>query len=123
MTSMLPEDAEMLNDQGLVVANFRSCPDEDAAAGVEQDRPVGDIEGELPILLDQHDRLASVLQTLDGAANFGDDQRRETFGRFVEQENVRVAHQGAANPSICCSPPDKVPADWLRRSASRGKRS
>jgi hypothetical protein len=37
--------------------------------------------------------LSAVLELLDRACDFGDDQWSEPFGRLIEQKNPRVADQ------------------------------
>ena len=59
--------------------------------------PVGNLKRQMPVLFDQHDGLALILQPLDGAADLGDDQRRQPFRRFVEQKHLGIAHQRAAD--------------------------
>ena len=62
-------------------------------AGIHDHHLVGKVERELDVLLDQHDREAFGLQLRDGAADFGDDLRREAFGGLVHQQHARIAHQ------------------------------
>ncbi len=46
---------------------------------------------------------------------------REPQRRLVEHHQLGPASSArGAIASICCSPPDSVPAAWLRRSANRG---
>src|SRR5579864_2727630 len=82
--------AQMLRDQ-LFVDPGRIAR-KDAASGIENDGLVGNLERQLPVLLDQNDRLAFLLQSLDGAADFRNDQRRKAFRRLVEQQNAGIAH-------------------------------
>src|SRR5437868_15327209 len=56
------ENSEMLRDQRLVAAHLRDRARKSDAAGVEDDDVVGQAEGELDVLLDQHDRLPGLLQ-------------------------------------------------------------
>src|SRR5579863_1421159 len=91
------KDAKILRDQGFVVEDFAGVAGEDAAASVENDRLIGNLKRELPVLLDQNDGLSFFLQPLDGAADLRDDQWGEAFRRFVEQQHTRVAHQRAAD--------------------------
>jgi len=65
------------------------------APGIQDHHLVGEAEGELHVLLDQHDRLPLGLQARDGAADLGDDERREALGRLVHQEHARISHQPA----------------------------
>ena len=67
------------------------------AAGVEDDDIVGDVEHQLRVLLDQHDRQSAFLELADGGHHLGDDLRGETLGRLVHQQHARVAHQRAAD--------------------------
>ena len=62
-------------------------------AGIDDHDVVGKVERQLDVLLDQHDRQPFGLQLRDGAADFGDDLRREAFGRLVHQQHARIAHQ------------------------------
>ena len=51
-------------------------------------------------------------------------QRGQPQTRLVEKQQTRPAHERPRNmASICCSPPESVPADWLRRSDSLGNNS
>src|SRR5262245_56913635 len=54
----------------------RRALDDDVAA-VEDDDVVGDVEDELRVLLDQHDREPLSLEPADGGHDLGDDLRRE----------------------------------------------
>src|SRR2546428_1600806 len=74
----------------------RLALDDDAAA-VEDDDVVGDVEHQLGVLLDQHDREPLGLETADRRHDLGDDLGRQAFGRLVHQEHPRVRHQRAAD--------------------------
>ena len=54
-------DAEILRNQFLIFLQFAGFTSEDAAAGVEDDRGVSDIEREFEILLNEHDGLPFLL--------------------------------------------------------------
>src|SRR5229473_3387919 len=58
---------------------------------------VGEVEGQLDVLLDQHDRLPLGLELRDGAADLGHQLRREPFGGLVHQQHARIAHECAAD--------------------------
>ncbi len=84
--------------QRLVVARASATPPVNTTRPVLSiDHVVGQIQRELEVLLDQHDRLALGLEPRDGPADFGDDQRREPFRRLVHQQHARIAHQRAAD--------------------------
>ena len=51
------------------------------------------------------------------------DHRREPERRLVEQQEPRAAMSARPSASICCSPPESVPARWPPRSAIHGKYS
>src|SRR3989454_8570595 len=89
--------SEMLRDQSLVVSHLAGAPAERDAPGVEDHDLVGEVEGELDVLLDQKNRLAFALQAQEGAADLRDDQRRKSFGRLIHQQHARVSHQRAAD--------------------------
>ena len=81
----------------VVAADFGDASGEDDPAGVQDNDVIGELERELDVLLDEHDRLALALQPRDRAADLGDDERREAFGGLVHQQHARVAHQRAAD--------------------------
>ena len=92
---------------------------------VQHDRgDVGDAEHLVGELLDDQDRhvvggdalhdLVELLDTTSGASPIDSSSSRSTFG------SVAIAR---AIASICCSPPESVPAICLRRSLRRGNRA
>ena len=66
-------------------------------AAVQDDDVVGDVEGELGVLLDQQDRQPLLLQAPDRGHHLGDDLRRQALRRLVEQQHPRVRHQRPAD--------------------------
>ena len=44
-----------------------------------------------------------------------DDLRREALRRLVDEQDPVVVEQARASDSICCCPPDRVPARWSAR--------
>ena len=68
------ENAEILRNQLLIVQNVTGAPGEHAAPGVENHGLIRNIERQLEVLFDQHDGLAFLLETPDGAADLSDDQ-------------------------------------------------
>src|SRR5262249_50998377 len=89
--------AEVLGDDGVVELDLGRGAAEHHAPGIDDDDVVGKIERELDVLLDQHDRLALGLDLRDGAADLGDELRREPLRGLVQEEHTRIAHQGAAD--------------------------
>src|ERR1700676_4385399 len=86
MVLVCMKDAEILRDQFLILQDVAGVAGEHAAAGVEDDRLIRYVERQLEILFDQNDGLSLLLQTSDGTADLGDDQRRQALRRLVEQK-------------------------------------
>src|SRR4030095_10337655 len=83
------------------VANVRSEP-ELAGRAAPDDLPlledvvrVGDARQSGHVLVDDQDRLAPRLEVFHATPDLGADERREPFGRFVQDEQARVRHQCA----------------------------
>ena len=76
---------------------WSAVPVNTTRTGIDDHDVVGEVERKLDVLLDQHDRLPFGLQLRDGAADFGDQLRREPFGRLVHQQHARIAHQRPAD--------------------------
>src|SRR5262245_36233813 len=93
VVSSTSEHAEVLGDNGIVELDLIGGPAKYHAAGIDDDDVVGEVEGELNVLLDQHDRLSFRLELRDRAADFGHQLRREPLGRLVHQEHARIAHE------------------------------
>src|SRR6185503_10461144 len=71
--SMVPffsllKHSEMLRNQGLVASHLCGASAERDSACIEDHDLVGDVEGELDVLLDQENRLAFLLEASDGAS-------------------------------------------------------
>src|SRR5262245_13480663 len=81
------EHAEMLRHNGVVELDLIGGAAKYDATGVDDDDVVGEVEGELDVLLDQHDRLSFGLELRDGAADLGHQLRREPLGGFVHQQD------------------------------------
>src|SRR5713101_5788539 len=89
------EHAELLGDHGVVDLDLASGSGEHHLPGIDDDHVVGEVECELDVLLDEHDRLPFGLELRDGAADLGDELRREPLGRLVHQQHARIAHERA----------------------------
>src|SRR5262245_44754275 len=85
--------AEMLRHDRVVELDRAGAAAKHHPAGIDDDDVIGEVEGELDVLLDQHDRLALGLQLRDRAADLGDQLRRQPLGRLVHQQDARIAHQ------------------------------
>ena len=71
-------------------------------------------------LLDDQDRQARRRDAAHVLVELLDDERREPHRQLVEQQHRGSVASARAIASICCSPPDSVPAVCLRRSRRRG---
>jgi len=61
---------------------------------------------------------------LDNLENFLDNLRRQAEGGLIQEKNFRARHpKRVRSASICCSPPERVPAFCHNRSLIRGKSS
>src|SRR6266581_3561476 len=65
--------------------------------GVVQERRGRALEGEVRVLLDEERRHALGPELTDHLEEVLHDEGRETGGRFVEQDEVRLRHQRAAD--------------------------
>src|SRR5262249_56990045 len=74
--SLLSKHTEMLRHNGVVELDLIGGAAKYDATGVDDDDVVGEGEGELDVLLDQHGRLAFGLELRDGAAHLGHQWRR-----------------------------------------------
>src|SRR5262245_64592356 len=63
---------------------------DDRVAVREPDEP-------LDVLVDHEHRLAGGAELRKAAPDLLPDERRESFGRFIEDEEMRVGHQSAAD--------------------------
>src|SRR5262249_20327536 len=93
----LTKHTQVLRHNGIVKLDLIGGTAEHHATRVDDDDIVGEVEGELDVLLDQHDRLPLGLELRDGAADLGHQLRREPFGGLVHQQHARVAHERAAD--------------------------
>ena len=55
--------------------------------------------------------ISNISWTMIGASPRLGSSQSSNFGRLIRARAIA---------SICCSPPDRLPARWSRRSASRG---
>src|ERR1700686_2915755 len=87
----------MLCDQPVIASKLANASSKHAASGIENDRFVGDIECQFEILFDENSRLPFLLESFDGAADLGNDQRRQALRRLVEQEHAWISHQRSSD--------------------------
>ncbi len=70
----------------------------DDAPGLQQVHAVGDLHGEVGVLLDQqHGDAPPGVEVGDDLEQLLGDQRRETEAGLVAQQQLRTAHQGAGD--------------------------
>src|SRR5713226_6427356 len=94
------EHPEMLGDHGVVDLDLVRRAGEHHPPGVDDHHVVGEVERELDVLLDQHDRLPFGLELGDGATDLGDELRRQPLRGLVHQQHARIAHERAADREL-----------------------
>ena len=75
----------------------------------------GDPPGEWQLLLDQQDRQPRLaIQLQDDVADVVDDVRLDSFGGFVQDEQLRLEHEGARDRKLLLLPARQVAAAPLQ---------
>ncbi|MNT88899.1 hypothetical protein D3C72_2295260 [compost metagenome] len=74
---------------------FRPRPGQGDGARLDHIAHVGDRQRLVGVLLDEEDGDALVAQFGHDAEDFRDQERRQAHARFVEQQQLRTAHQRA----------------------------
>jgi hypothetical protein len=111
-----------LRTSSLVRAGRGPCP-RGRCADLQDVALVGELERGAGVLLDQQDRRALLLQRLHRRHDALHHDRRQTHRGLVEHEQLGRLIIARPMASICCSPPEKVPAGCFERSPRIGKRS
>jgi hypothetical protein len=94
---------------------------EDGAAGFKEVAPVGHAERQLDVLLDEdHRDTAPPVDRRQHASDLLDDLRRQPQNGSSTIRSAGRAMRPRPMATICCSPPESVPAGWLSRSLSLG---
>src|SRR5262249_18683678 len=66
-------------------------------AALDQIMTIGDADQRRDVLVDHQDRLAGILEAREAVPDFGADERCESLGRFVQDQEPRVGHQRATD--------------------------
>src|SRR5215207_3309415 len=82
---------------GRVAAQLGARAGPDDAALLDDHVPVGEARQGVDVLVDDDDRLALALEALQAGPDLGPDERRQALRRLVEDEELRVRHQGPAD--------------------------
>ena len=83
---------------------------------------VGHAEGQGDILLDEQDAEPFALQAHQHAADLAHDDRRQTLGGLVEEEELRIGHQGARHGQhLLLAARERAPALLRRARAGAGR--
>src|SRR6516165_3251340 len=67
------------------------------ASLLEDDVPIGYAHHGVEVLVDEQDRLTFLLEDRDDGPDLIARERREAFRRLVEDQELRIGHQGAAD--------------------------
>ena len=106
---------------GLDVEGLAGARQHDLAA-VHDREIVGQLVGELEILLDQQDRhVATLAQEGDGAADVLDDGRLDAFGRLVEHQQLGSHGERAADGKLLLLAAREIAAAALEHRIEHGK--
>ena len=81
----------------------------------------GDLQRDGQLLLDQHHRHAALVDVADHVGDHFHDLGRQALGRLVDQHDLGLPSSERHMVSICCSPPDRLPARVPRRSFRRAE--
>ena len=91
----------------------RRAPSRTMSPGLEHVAASRDGQRHGGVLLDEQDGHALPVDGLHGLEDLLHEDRRQPHRRLVEQQQPRPGHEGARPmASICCSPPESVPATW-----------
>ena len=107
-----------------IVAELVGVVGERDAPGLEHVAAVGDLERVVGVLLDEQDRDAlavDLARSSRRSAGPGSARSPSRARRAAAARGRAISARPIA--SICCSPPDIVPAFWFSRSWSRGNSS
>lgn len=103
-------DADIAMHQFGIVDQILAVARPDGAALFQHIMPVGEPLQHMKVLVDQQNRLTFSLEPRDAGPDLGTNDRGKALGRFVQDEQFRLVIRARPTTSICCSPPDKVPA-------------
>src|SRR5260221_7609662 len=84
-------------DPVLVCRELRRRAGMDDLAVIEHIDVIGDLQAHAHVLLDEENRDALVAHPRDDAEDLADDERRQALRRLVEDEQLGVEQQGAAD--------------------------
>src|ERR1043166_9729205 len=90
-------DPEIALLQAIVARQLRRGARPYDAALFDDVMAVGQPDQSTDILVDHQDGLALALEPRQAAPDFLANQRRQAFGRLVEDQELGVGHQGAAD--------------------------
>ena len=109
-------------ERRLVVQQLASRPDVHDAAGVEHDRIARDALHDAEVLLDEQNGVSSETRSRASATSVTSSGDSPFVGSSMSSSRLSFR---SARPiaSICCCPPESVPAACLPRCRSSGNRS
>src|SRR6266446_3000508 len=79
------------------LAQFAGRTGEDGTALDEDDAAVGERVDRRMVLVDDDDRNSSLADAADHPPDLAADERRQPLGRLVEDDQLRIGHQGPAD--------------------------
>ena len=106
---------------GGVVAEVIGVAGQDGFAGFEDVGAVGEVQRDVGVLLDdEHGHVFGGVELAEDPEDVLHDERGEPQRRFVQQQQLGRDMRARATASICCSPPERLPACCVRRSRGGG---
>src|SRR5205814_2407019 len=90
-------DSKVAVPEGGIGAQRRRIALPHHAALLEDEVAVGEGGDRLDVLVDEEDRQSLGAQAPQAAPDLLTDERREAFGRLVEDEKQRIGHERAAD--------------------------
>ena len=106
---------------GLIRQQLFSGAELGDGSGLQYISKVRHLQRHVGVLLDEQDGDAFLVNGADDVKDSLHHQRRQTQRRLIHHEDLGSVINARPVASICCSPPDRVPASWRRRSFIRGK--
>ena len=110
-------------DQRRARADFIGAELARDASALEHRDPIGHVEHQIEVLLDDHDREPGLaLEPRENLSDLLHDRRLHAFRGLVEQTIQGLGTSARAIARICCSPPDSAPPRRSSSGVRRGKR-
>ena len=112
---------EVVTEQVLTHARRLALPRHRPA--LQDEALVGELQGPVDVLLDHQDRHAGLARPAEPLEDRVDEEGARPSESSSAISSVGEVMRARASESICCSPPERLPATCRRRAARLGKNS